>query len=129
MSYYLTVLKKYAVFEGRARRAEYWWFVLFNVIISVVLNTIFGARGGVPEEPLAQATPLAIIPAIYALGILLPSLAVAVRRLHDTGRTGWWIFIGLIPLVGWIVLIVFYVQDSDASDNAYGANPKAASMT
>ena len=84
MSYYLTVLKKYAVFEGRARRAEYWWFVLFNVIISVVLNTIFGARGGVPEEPLAQATPLAIIPAIYALGILLPSLAVAVRRLHKT---------------------------------------------
>ena len=129
MSYYLTVLKKYAVFEGRARRAEYWWFVLFNVIISVVLNTIFGARGGVPEEPLAQATPLAIIPAIYALGILLPSLAVAVRRLHDTGRTGWWIFIGLIPLVGWIVLIVFYVQDSDVGDNAYGANPKAAPMT
>ena len=129
MSYYLTVLKKYAVFEGRAHRAEYWWFVLFNVIISVALNTIFGARGRVPEEPLAQATPLAIIPAIYGLGLLLPSLAVAVRRLHDTGRAGWWIFIGLIPLVGWIVLIVFYVQDSDAGDNAYGANPKAASMT
>ena len=103
--------------------------MLFNVIISVALNTIFGARGRVPEEPLAQATPLAIIPAIYGLGILLPSLAVAVRRLHDTGRAGWWIFIGLIPLVGWIVLIVFYVQDSDAGDNAYGANPKAASMT
>ena len=126
MSYYLTVLKKYAVFTGRARRAEFWYFVLFNFIVSMVLQMLFGSVAETAED--GAASPLAFLPVLYTLVILLPSLAVAIRRLHDTGRSGWWILIALIPLVGTIVLIVFYVQDGDAGDNAYGTNPKAAQM-
>ena len=126
MSYYLTVLKKYAVFTGRARRAEFWYFVLFNFIVSMVLQMLFGSVAETAED--GAASPLAFLPVLYTLVILLPSLAVAIRRLHDTGRSGWWILIALIPLVGTIVLIVFYVQDGDAGDNAYGTNPKAAPM-
>ncbi|MDE0938496.1 MAG: DUF805 domain-containing protein [Pirellulales bacterium] len=126
MSYYLTVLKKYAVFTGRARRAEIWYFILFNFIVSVVLQMLFGSVAETAED--GAASPLAFLPVLYTLVILLPSLAVAIRRLHDTGRSGWWILIALIPLVGTIVLIVFYVQDGDAGDNAYGTNPKAAQM-
>ena len=126
MSYYLTVLKKYAVFTGRARRAEIWYFILFNLIVSVVLQMLFGSVAETAED--GAASPLAFLPVLYTLVILLPSLAVAIRRLHDTGRSGWWILIALIPLVGTIVLIVFYVQDGDAGDNAYGTNPKAAQM-
>ena len=114
MNWYLGVLKKYVDFSGRARRTEFWMFTLFNIIISVVLGILdmflgFGLLGG-----------------IYALAVFLPSLAVGVRRLHDTDRSGWWLLIGLIPIIGFIVLIVFFVQDSQAGDNEYGANPKSA---
>ena len=87
---------------------------------------LFGSVAETAED--GAASPLAFLPVLYTLVILLPSLAVAIRRLHDTGRSGWWILIALIPLVGTIVLIVFYVQDGDAGDNAYGTNPKAAPM-
>ena len=123
MSYYLTVLKKYAVFTGRARRAEIWYFILFNFIVSVVLQMLFGSVADTAEE--GAASPLAFVPVLYTLAILLPSLAVGVRRLHDTGRSGWFILIGFIPLVGAIVLIVFYAQEGESGDNAYGTNPKA----
>ena len=113
MSWYLEVLKKYAVFSGRARRKEYWMFFLFNIIITFVLSIIEGILG----------SP-GIISAIYCLAVLIPGLAVFVRRLHDTNRSGWWFFIGLIPLIGAIVLLVFMVQDSTPGDNQYGANPK-----
>ena len=113
-----TCLTKYVVFTGRARRSEYWWFVLFSAIVNLVAGILDAAlgtdyyRGG------------GWISTIASLALLLPSLAVAIRRLHDTSRTGWWILIGLVPIIGWIVLIVFYVQDSHA-DNEYGPNPKA----
>ena len=116
MSWYLEVLKKYAVFSGRARRAEYWYFLLFNLIVVVVLSIIDAAAGTNP-----------LLSGIYTLAVLLPSIGVAIRRLHDTGRSGWWILIALVPLVGAIVLLVFYVQDSSAGVNEYGPNPKFAS--
>ena len=108
MRWYIEVLKKYAVFEGRARRTEYWMFTLVNIIITLVLAALsFGT-----------------LESIYGLLVFIPSLAVSVRRLHDTGRSGWWLLIGLIPLLGALVLIYFFILDSQPGDNQYGPNPK-----
>lgn len=112
MSWFVEVLKKYAVFSGRARRKEYWMYTLFVVIISIVLAIVDYALG-------MQALGL-----IFSIAILLPSLGVAVRRLHDTGRSGWWILISLIPLIGTIVMLVFLCSDSEPGANKYGPNPK-----
>ena len=101
MKYYIEGLKKYAEFEGRARRKEYWMFILFYFIFTiaaVVLDEILGS------EP--------VIYTVYVLVLILPYLAVTVRRLHDTDRSGWWILITLVPIIGAIVLLVFLVQDS-----------------
>lgn len=119
MNWYLDVLKKYAVFGGRARRKEYWFFVLFNLIVSVVLSIIDGVIGTFSAE-----SGIGLLSGVYSLAVLLPAIGVSIRRLHDTNRSGWWLLIGLVPLVGAIVLIVFMVQDSTAGDNQYGANPK-----
>lgn len=113
MNYYLDVLKKYAVFEGRARRQEYWMFVLINIIIMGLL--------GAAERMLGSS---GILANLYSLAILVPVLAVSVRRLHDTGRSGWLLLIGLIPVVGSIVLLVFMVLDGEADANAFGPAPK-----
>ena len=115
MNWYLEVLKKYAVFSGRARRQEYWMFVLFNFIIAIVLGIIEGIIG-IPG----------ILSTLYMLAVLLPSIAVSVRRLHDTDRTGWWLLIGFVPVIGFIVLLIFMVMDSTAGENQYGPNPKGA---
>ncbi|WP_329275522.1 DUF805 domain-containing protein [Streptomyces sp. NBC_01451] len=114
MNYFLDVLKKYAVFSGRARRKEYWMFTLFAVIISIVLSIIDGVIG------------VQILSIVFSLAILLPSLGVAVRRLHDTGRSGWWLLFGLIPIVGTITLLVFMCLDGEQGENKYGYNPKFA---
>ncbi|MFJ9814760.1 DUF805 domain-containing protein [Streptomyces sp. NPDC101151] len=114
MHWYVDVLKKYAVFSGRARRQEYWMFFLFNLIISIVLTVVDRAIGS------------NVLSLIYSLAVLLPGLGVAVRRLHDTGRSGWWMLIALIPLVGVIILIVFLATEGKAEENQYGANPKYA---
>jgi uncharacterized membrane protein YhaH (DUF805 family) len=111
--------RKYAVSEGRARRSEYWYFTLVNFIISFVLNVVDVVIG-----VHSSAAGLGILGGLYALAIFIPSLAVAVRRLHDTGRSGWWIFIGLIPVIGVIVLLIFMVTDSNSQVNAYGPSPK-----
>lgn len=115
MDWYIKVLKQYVDFNGRARRTEYWMFVLFNFIIAFVLGLVDGlvGTGG-------------ILGTVYGLAVLLPGIAVGARRLHDVGRTGWWLLIGLIPLLGFLVLIFFFVQDSHEGDNEYGANPKMA---
>jgi len=120
MSWYLEVLKKYAVFSGRARRKEYWMFVLFNMIIALVLAFIDGAAG------LAGETGIGPLYSLYCLAVLIPAIAVGVRRLHDTNHSGWWFFILLVPFIGAIVLLVFFVQDSQAGDNKYGPNPKTS---
>jgi uncharacterized membrane protein YhaH (DUF805 family) len=118
MNWYLDAWKNYANFQGRARRKAYWMFVLFNLIALVVLRFIEGAVG------LSGQNGYGILTGLYSLAIILPLIALAVRRLHDTGRSGWWILIGLVPLIGPIVLIVFYVTDSQPGTNQYGPNPK-----
>ncbi|WP_101759017.1 DUF805 domain-containing protein [Oceanicoccus sp. KOV_DT_Chl] len=120
MNWYLEVLKKYAQFSGRARRKEYWNFVLFNLIFSIVLTFIDGLTGSLSPE-----TGLGLLSGLYALAVLIPSIAVGIRRLHDTGRSGWWILIALVPLIGALILLVFMLLDSEA-DNEYGASPKLA---
>jgi uncharacterized membrane protein YhaH (DUF805 family) len=115
MNWYIGVLKKYAVFTGRARRTEYWMYTLINLIVLIVLGAVDGTFSGNGH--------VGILYGLYALGTLLPSLGVAVRRLHDTTRSGWWLLISFVPLVGGIILIVFLAQDS-SPDNQYGPNPK-----
>lgn len=123
MKWYIKVLKQYADFNGRARRKEYWMFTLINLIIMMGLQSVMLLIGGMnPESGLALA--LSGLLGIYVLGVFIPSLAVGVRRLHDTGKSGWWWLISFVPAIGIIVLIVFFVQDSDPGTNLYGANPK-----
>jgi len=114
MNWYLEVLKKYAEFNGRARRTEYWMFCLFNFIIGFVLSFI--------ESIIGTGS---VLLTIYFLAVLIPSIAVSIRRLHDTDRSGWWLLITLIPFIGGLILIIFTVQDSQAGDNQFGPNPKA----
>jgi uncharacterized membrane protein YhaH (DUF805 family) len=121
LKWYLAALKKYADFSGRAQRAEYWYFVLFYFIFFILLAIIDQAVGLFNYE-----ITMGLLSGLFGLAMFLPSIAVAVRRLHDTGRSGWWLLISLIPLVGGIVLIVFCCLDSAPGTNAYGPNPKAA---
>lgn len=114
----LAPLKKYADFSGRARRKEYWWFSLFCMLISTVLGFIEGFMGVAPNAEYS------IFAGIFCLAILVPSLAVTVRRLHDIGRRGWWMMISLVPIVGAIVLFAYLVKDSAPGRNQYGPNPK-----
>ncbi|GGK10991.1 DUF805 domain-containing protein [Deinococcus malanensis] len=122
MNEYMNVLKHhYADFKGRARRREYWMFVLVNFIITVVLTTVDSLAGlRLGEGP----QTVGILSAVYALAVLIPGLALSVRRLHDTGRSGWWVLLALVPIVGAIVLLVFYVFESQPGSNKWGPNPK-----
>jgi uncharacterized membrane protein YhaH (DUF805 family) len=108
-----SVLTQYTGFSGRARRSEYWYFFLFSFLVSIVASLIDTALHSI------------VLGLIVTLGLILPSLAVSVRRLHDTGRSGWWLLIGLIPLAGAIVLLVFYCTDSEPGPNRFGPSPKA----
>lgn len=117
MDEYVGVIKKYVVFSGRATRKEYWMFFLINLLISVGINLLFGSTSN-------DGSSINILGSVYSLVVLLPMIGVAIRRLHDTGRSGWWNLIALIPLVGFIVLIVFMATDSQPGENKYGPNPK-----
>ena len=123
MSWYIVALKKFAVFQGRARRKEYWYFVLFNVIIGFVLGFIDGLIGTYD-----MVTGVGLLSVLYSLAVLVPGVAVTVRRLHDTGRSGWWILVNLIPIIGVIVFLIFAVQDSQPEENQYGPNPKESAV-
>jgi uncharacterized membrane protein YhaH (DUF805 family) len=124
MDWYLLALKKYAVFEGRASREEYWMFVILNLIFQIAAGYVDGAlttRFGPPQYMFG------IISLLYGLMVLIPGLAVAVRRLHDVGKSGWWFLIGLIPFINFVgiwFLLYWYVKDSDPEQNQYGPNPK-----
>lgn len=119
MNWYLKCLKQYADFSGRARRKEYWMFVLFNIIfatIAMILDKVSGITiAGVGFGPIVG---------LYVLILLIPGLAVTIRRLHDVGKNGWFIVIGLIPVVGTVWLLVLLCMDSEPNENEYGANPK-----
>ena len=114
MEWYLKALKNYVGFSGRSQRKEYWMFALFNIIIAIGLAIVDVVAG------------TGVLSAIYALAVFLPGLAVSIRRLHDIGKSGWWIWIGVIPLIGALILLWFVVTDSDSGENTYGPNPKAA---
>lgn len=139
-----TVLSKYAVFSGRARRSEYWWYTLAYWIVLTVLYAVLVLPGytayltATMEWSMAgdPAAPLPTMPgslmvgyavtSIFTLALLLPSLGVTVRRLHDTGRSGFWVFLGLVPVVGGIILIVWEATAGTPGPNQYGPDPKAA---
>ena len=113
MNWYLKAIKQYTVFKGRARRKEYWMFGLFNIIALFIagLIDVFVKTYG-------------IIGIIYSLAVIIPAIAVSIRRLHDTDRSGWWILISFIPVIGVLILFVFLLKDSNPGQNQYGENPK-----
>lgn len=118
MRWYAKAIKNYVNFSGRARRKEYWMFVLFNVIIGTVCAVIDGilvATLGLP----------ALVSAAYSLFVLVPGISLSFRRLHDIDKSAAWLLVGLIPLVGWIWLLVLTTQEGVRGDNRYGADPKA----
>ncbi|NEX16604.1 MAG: DUF805 domain-containing protein [Halochromatium sp.] len=119
MNWYFEALRKYAVFTGRSRRKEYWIFFLVNFVVVTTLLLVDQQIGMFDQE-----TGAGLLSGIYSLALLVPSIAVAVRRLHDTDRVGWWVLLSLIPIIGSIILIFFLIQDSTAGDNRFGPNPK-----
>jgi uncharacterized membrane protein YhaH (DUF805 family) len=119
MNWYLQVLKKYAVFSGRARRKEYWMFTLFNIIFAAVAALLDNLLGTAIE-----GMGYGIIYILYVLAVLIPGIAVSVRRLHDIGKSGWMLLLYLIPLVGAIWILVYLVTDSNPGENEFGPNPK-----
>ncbi|MGE5397279.1 MAG: DUF805 domain-containing protein [Chitinophagales bacterium] len=123
MNWYLTVMQKYVVFDGRARRKEYWMFILFNIIFgacAMILDSLLGTSkvGGM----------YGIIYSLYTLAVFLPSLAVSIRRLHDVGKSGWFILIAFIPIIGAIWLLILMCTDGKPGENQYGPNPKEESL-
>lgn len=123
MKWYLKVLNHYADFNERASRTEYWMFVLFSIafaMVATILDNLFGLTVG--------ELPYGIFYFLYGLGVFIPTLVVGVRRLHDVGKSGWMIFVALIPLIGTIWLFVLLVTDSSPRENQYGANPKEAAV-
>ena len=114
MHWYVDVLKNYVGFSGRAHRTEFWMFVLINLIVGFVLGYV------------GTIIHLSFIGFLYNLAVLLPGVAVAMRRLHDTDRSGWWLLLGFIPILGWIVLIIFYCLESTPGQNQYGPSPQGA---
>ena len=121
-----TIKNKYASFDGRSTRSEYWYFVLFYVLISIIFTLIDttvinpSLLNMTPEE----ASKGGLLAGIFALALILPQIALGVRRLHDIGKSGWWYLIVLIPILGALVLLFFFVTDSQSGENKYGPNPK-----
>lgn len=122
MNWYLAALKKYAVFAGRARRKEFWFFMLFNTLITVALAMIDLWTGTYDED-----VGLGLLSGLYAVAMIVPSIAVTVRRLHDTDRSGWWYLLLFIPVIGALVILVFMLLDGTPGSNRFGPNPKEGS--
>ena len=118
MNYYVEALKKYSDFGGRAMRVEYWTFYLVNFAVSLGISIIGALSGG------GAAAALNMVGWIYSLAVLVPGVAVTVRRLHDTNHSGWWTLIVFVPLIGVIILLIWVLTDSQPGANQYGPNPK-----
>ena len=115
-----TCLSKYVDFSGRARRSEFWYFILFNFLVQVVasiLDTILGTDYD-------NTTNSGLVGTLASLALFLPSIAVSARRLHDIGKSGWWQLIGIIPIIGWVLVIIWYCTNTKPGDNQYGPDPK-----
>ena len=119
--YYVAAFKKYAEFHGRARRKEYWFFLLFNIVISIGLSVVDGVTGTMSHM---SHSSMGLLSSMYSLAAFIPGLAVTARRLHDTNRSAWWMLIVLLPIIGWIMFLVFLASDSQTTENQYGACPK-----
>jgi len=127
MKWYLKVLNNYATFSGRARRSEFWFFVLFNMIFALVamgIDNVLGTTFWHSKMGYGVSLPYGYIYLLYVLAVFIPGLAVAVRRLHDVGKSGWMYFIVLIPIIGSIWLLVLFFTDSEVGSNKWGENPK-----
>lgn len=122
MNYYSICLSRFAGFSGRARRREYWTFVLVNCLIALLLLTLGLAFG--EDSPASN-----IMVTIFYLIMLVPNLSVSVRRLHDIGKSGWYMFLSLIPLIGGLILLIWSLMDSEPGENQYGKNPKEGEKT
>lgn len=118
MKWFIAAMKKAFDFSGRSRRKEYWMFILFTFIISIPLTIIDTVLG------LEFAEDMGILSTLFSIILIVPSISVTVRRLHDIGKSGLWILLNLIPVIGQIVLLVFSVKDSNPGNNIYGPNPK-----
>lgn len=121
--YYFKALKRYSDFEGRSRRAEYWTFALTNTVIGYLLYGMMALA--FYSELKVLGLILSGLYMLFAIVMLIPGLAVCIRRLHDTGRSGWWVFICLIPIIGAIWFFVLLLLDGDKGENKYGPDPKA----
>lgn len=119
MSWFIVALKKYADFSGRSQRAEYWYYALFYLLIFSILTIIDIIMGTYNDE-----YKMGLFGGIFVLATFTPTIAVSARRLHDIGRTAWWLLIGIVPMIGYIVLVIFALQDSQSGTNSYGPNPK-----
>jgi len=125
MKYYIKAIKNYAVFSGRATRMEFWMFMLFNLLIALALGfvVVFALIfAGYSDADIDFAAD--IVSTVYNLFILLPFISISVRRLHDMGKSGWWYLIGLIPVVGWAILLIMCMFDSEPFPNEYGESSK-----
>ncbi|WP_262694515.1 DUF805 domain-containing protein [Kordiimonas aquimaris] len=109
-----TGFRRYLDFEGRSIRSEYWWWMLFVFLVNIALNIFNGSIGGT------------LLSSLFSLIVLIPDISVSVRRLHDIGKSGWWILLWLVPLIGWVVIVYWAVQEGDVGDNEYGPDPLVA---
>lgn len=126
MKWYLKVLRQYADFGGRARRREYWLFSLFNMLVYVALVWLCFFFAPLLDDPTYTMVVAAILCGLYSLAVAIPGLAVAVRRLHDTGRSGWFILLALIPYLGSLILMIILMLGSKEGENQYGEDPRKA---
>jgi len=121
MKWYLEVLKKYVVFDGISGREEFWWFFLFNLIVSIVLGVVDNMTGS-----FHLWAELGLFQGIYSMAILVPAIAVSIRRLHDTNRSGWWVLITPIPIIVTLAYLVLMALSGTPEENQYGGNPKSS---
>ncbi len=129
------VFANYANFNGRARRSEYWWFILFLVLLSLVVNIVVSNLAylafNIDNISIRNFIffIIVLVISVYVLGMIIPNITVRVRRIHDIGKSGWYVLLTFIPFIGGIFLLIFTLTDSEPGDNMYGANPKGIKQT